>query len=308
LYNSPNSRVGALFPRGFVVCLSLAVVACATVGKQTEQRFATPEEATGALLDAIESDSRSSLVRVLGSEYRASIVTADWDAERDARREILQGANDIYWLREVSEQEVELVLGVERWPFPIPIVKGEGGWYFDTERGLEEIVDRRIGKNELTAIAISRAYVDAQIAYALADRDGDDWLEYAQRLSSTPGTRDGLYWETSADEAPSPFGPLVTDAERYLSSLGPGDPIRGYYFHILTGQGGNPSGGRYSYIVNGRMVAGFALVAFPAEYRATGAMTFVVSQRGVVYQKDLGDQGVSVEEYDPDDSWSVVTD
>ncbi len=290
------------------MCLSLAVGACATVGKQTEQRFSTPEEATGALLDAIESDSRASLVRVLGSEYRASIVTADWDAERDVRRKILQEASDIYSLREVSEQEVELVLGVERWPFPMPIVQGETGWYFDTERGLEEIVNRRVGKNELAAIALSRTYVDAQIAYALADRDGDGLLEYAQRLSSTPGTRNGLYWETSADQAPSPFGPLVTRAERYLSSLEPGDPIRGYYFHILTGQGGNPTGGRYSYIVNGRMVAGFALVAFPAEYRATGAMTFVVSQRGVVYQKDLGDQGVSVEEYDPDDSWSVVTD
>ena len=152
------------------------------------------------------------------------------------------------------------------------------------------------------------AWVDTPLRQHHAERPRRRTLQYAQRLSSRSGTQDGLYWPTTGEEPRSPLGPLVTGAERYLNTLDPGDPIHGYYYHVLTRQGDNSPGGRHDYIINGRMVAGFALLAFPAEYDNTGTMTFVVSQRGVVHQKDLGDQGSAVEEYDPDASWSAVTD
>ena len=202
---------------------------------------------------------------------------------------------------------MELIVGEEEWPFPILIVQEEEGWSFDTEDGIEEIVDRRIGRNELAAIAIARAYVDAQIEYARSDRDGDDVLEYAQRLASTPGERDGLYWEAESEEDLSPFGPLMQGAERYLETKEPGDPIKGYYFRILTRQGGNPPGGSHDYVINGNMIAGFALVAYPADYENSGVMTFVVSHRGKVHQKDLGEFS-EMDEYDPDHTWTEVED
>ena len=206
-----------------------------------------------------------------------------------------------------ARQEAQLVLGKEEWPFPMPLVRGEDGrWSFDTEEGLEVIVDRRIGRNELAAIAIAHAYVDAQIEYALEDHDGDEVLEYAQRLASSDGQHDGLYWESAPGEAESPLGPLVAGAEQYLDTVQPGDPIRGYRFRILTRQGPNPPGGAYEYVLDGDMIAGFALVAAPAEHGNTGIMTFVVNHTGRVYQKDLGAESAKVDAYDPDASWTLV--
>jgi hypothetical protein len=202
--------------------------------------------------------------------------------------------------------EMEVVLGAEEWPLPFPLVRDEdGSWRFDTAEGIEALLDRRIGRNELSAIAIANAYVDAQIEYAQADRDGDDVLEYARRLASSPGQRDGLYWQAAPGEDESPFGPLVQKAERYLDTVEPDDPIRGYYFKILTRQGENPPGGSYDYVINGNMLAGFALVAYPADYGNTGVMTFVVNHRGVIQQKDLG-AFTGMDRYDPDDSWDEV--
>jgi len=200
---------------------------------------------------------------------------------------------------------VELILGPKDWPLPISIVREEGVWRFDTEEGIEEIIDRRIGRNELTAIAIARAYLDAQIEYAREDRDGDEVLEYAQRLASTPGKKDGLYWEAESEDDLSPFGPLVRGAEHYLETKELGDPLKGYYFHVLKHQGEKPPGGRYDYVINGNMIAGFALVAYPDDYENSGVMTFVVSHHGKVYQKDLG-EFTGMLEYDPDESWTAV--
>ncbi len=180
-------------------------------------------------------------------------------------------------------------------------------WRFDTQEGIQEIVDRRIGRNELAAIAIARAYVDAQIEYATEDRNNDGVLGYAQRLASSPGKRDGLYWEAEPDEELSPFGPLVLGAERYLETKRPGDPIKGYYFRVLTRQGENPPGGRYDYVVDRNMILGFALVAYPADYENSGVMTFVANHRGKIHQKDLGEFG-DLDEYDPDDTWTEVED
>jgi hypothetical protein len=191
---------------------------------------------------------------------------------------------------------------------PILIQQDESDtWRFDTAEGIEELIDRRIGRHELVAIEIARTYVDAQIEYAKEDRDRDEVLEYAQRLASTPGQRDGLYWVTEPGEPESPFGPLIKGAERYFEHKQPGDPIQGYFFQILKRQGENPPGGAYDYVINGNMIAGFALVAWPERHGESGVMTFVVNHQGKAWQKDLGPFH-GMDAYDPDDSWSLVGD
>jgi hypothetical protein len=293
--------------RAILAALLLALAGCPDVGTQQQRTFATPEAAARAFLDALERDDVDALLAILGPEYRDQIVTPDWDAERDARRQIADAGKEKYELLELGQGEVELVLGPEDWPLPIPIIRDQETWRFDTEEGIEVIVDRRVGRNELTAIAIARAYVDAQIEYASEDRDDDGVLEYAQRLASSPGKRDGLYWEAEPDEELSPFGPLVQGAEDYLETKRPGDPIRGYYFRLLSRQGENPPGGRHDYVVNGSMIRGFALVAYPADHGNSGVMTFVVNHRGKIHQKDLGEFG-GMDAYDPDDTWAQVED
>ena len=295
-------------PFGVRAVLILALAAgCAGGWTQPQRTFATPEAAARAFLDALERDDLDGLLGILGPEYRDQIVTPDWDAEREARKDIADAAKETYTLHEIDQGEAELLVGAESWPFPIPIIREEAMWRFDTQEGIEEIVDRRIGRNELTAIAVAHAYVDAQIEYAREDRTNDGALEYAQRLPSSEGTRDGLYWEAESGEELSPFGPLVLGAERYLETKQPGDPIRGYYFQVLTRQGENPPGGRYDYVVNGNMTLGFALVAYPADHGNSGVMTFVVNHRGKIHQKDLGEFG-GMDEYDPDDTWIEVED
>jgi hypothetical protein len=197
-------------------------------------------------------------------------------------------------------------------------VKKDGGWFFDTEAGKEEILHRRIGKNELATLQVMRAYVDAQREYASRDRNGDEVLEYAQRLASTPGAKDGLFWPPGQDGEISPLGPLVAQAQGEGYRLeGKGQdstrqPFHGYLFKILTRQGKHAPGGKYSYLINGHMIGGFALVAWPAEYDESGIMTFIVNQQGRVYQKDLGPKtdklAAAMKAYDPDKSWSPSSD
>lgn len=269
------------------------------------QIFPSPEVAAQTVFDAIERDDRDALVAVFGKEYESRLVTPDWDANREIRQKIAAAGREKLAIEEGAGLTT-LVLGAEAWPFPMPLVRAEGGgWRFDTEEGLEVVIDRRIGRNELSAIAIVNAYVDAQIEYARVNRDGDELLEYAQRLVSTEGERDGLYWESGPGGEESPFGPFVKGAERYLETVEPGDPLRGYYFQILTRQGENAPGGAYDYVVDGHMRGGFGLVAYPADYGNSGIMTFVVNHRGVIQQKDLG-PFTGMDAYDPDDSWAAV--
>jgi hypothetical protein len=205
-----------------------------------------------------------------------------------------------------------LLIGEEAWPMPVPIVRTGERWRFATEEGEDELVNRRIGGNERSAIQVLRAYIDAQRAYAARDRDGDGVLQYAQKLASTPGKRDGLYWpaDPAKGEEASPFGPLIAEAAPYLKGHKAGDPYRGYRFRILTRQGKHAPGGAYNYVINGRMIAGFALVAFPAEYGKSGVMTFVVSHNGNVYEKDLGKDsaaiGAKMSAFDPGPGWTIV--
>jgi hypothetical protein len=216
----------------------------------------------------------------------------------------------------VSDTNIVIEMGNDSWPFPIPLVKERAGWHFDTEAGVEELINRRVGRNELDVLKSMRAYVDAQREYAREDHDGDGVLEYAQRLNSSPGKTDGLYWPTELNGEESPLGPLVAEAQgEGYSFAGKAEanpepqPFHGYYFKILTRQGTHSPGGKYDYVINGNMIGGFAMVAWPAEYGDTGVMTFIVNQQGRVYQKDLGSQtsklAQKMTEYDPDPTWRV---
>jgi hypothetical protein len=219
----------------------------------------------------------------------------------------------------VSDTLVILEIGNDLWPFPVPIVKRDGGWFFDTDAGKDELLSRRVGKNELATLPVMRAYVDAQREYATSDHDGDGVLEYAQRLVSSPGKQDGLYWPSDLDGEESPLGPLVAFAqiEGYSPELRDEKeiergPFHGYYFKILTRQGKHALGGKYDYVINGNMIGGFAMVAWPAEYGSSGIMTFIVNQQGRVYQKDLGPKtsrlAIKMKAYDPDLGWTLSPD
>jgi hypothetical protein len=207
-------------------------------------------------------------------------------------------------------------VGTNDWPFPIPLVQQNGRWFFDTAAGKEELLNRRIGQNELAALEVARAYVQAQREYASRDRDGDEVLEYATKLNSSPGNHDGLYWPPEPGGEISPLGPLVANAQgegyRFRREGGAQEPFHGYFFKMLTRQGRHAAGGKYDYVINGNMIGGFALVAWPAEYGDTGVMTFIVNQQGVVWQKDLGAKtgkvAAQMKAYDPDASWSLSPD
>jgi hypothetical protein len=215
-------------------------------------------------------------------------------------------------LEKDGPDKVTLVFGREGWPFPIPLVRGQSGWSFDTEAGEQEILNRRIGRNELGAIDVARAYVRAQRTYAASDHDGSGVMAFAQRMASTPGKRDGLYWPAVEGQPLSPFGPLVASAvaEGYSKKSDKPTPYHGYLYRVLTAQGAHAPGGAYSYIINGHMIGGFALVAYPVDYGNSGVMTFIVNQQGVVYEKDLGDDTATVAAkmtvYDPDSTWDKV--
>jgi hypothetical protein len=228
------------------------------------------------------------------------------------RAKILAAMQTLHVLKEPSADRRVLVIGDAAWPMPIPIVRAGDRWRFATEEGADEIVNRVIGGNERNAIYVMHAYIDAQRAYAARDRDGDGVLQYAQKLASAPGKHDGLYWPADAakDEEVSPFGPLIAESAAYLKGHVAGDPYRGYHFRILTRQGKSAPGGAYSYVINGRMIAGFAMVAYPAEYGKSGVMTFIVSHNGKVYEKDLGKDsaqiGAQMTTFDPGAGWQEV--
>ena len=216
-------------------------------------------------------------------------------------------------LEKPEESTTILHVGKDDWQFPIPLTRtGDGKWFLDTEAGKAELLVRRIGKNELEAIQICRLYVQAQREYASGDRDGSGVVKYAQKILSTRGKRDGLYWSAQADQGQSPLGSLIEKAklEGYQPTPGKRTPYHGYCYRVLKRQGSSAPGGKYDYVINGNMVAGFALVAFPAKYESSGIMTFVVNQSGNVYQKDLGAKTIGIArhmpEYNPDTGWTIV--
>lgn len=298
-----SSRLASVV-RGYALAL---LISLPLVGVAAEQRtFATPEEAVSVLIEAFQSPEDAGLIAIFGEEHQRLVVSPDKAENAAMRTKALSALQTFHALEPVTPTRMTLLVGTEAWPFPIPLVRERGAWRFATEVGEDEIINRRIGANERSAITVLRAYLDAQRQYASRDRNGDEVLEYAQKLASTPGQQDGLYWEANADEEASPFGPLIAASSEYLQGHAVGDAFRGYHFRVLKRQGKNAPGGAFNYVINGRMIAGFAMVAYPAEYGVTGVMTFVVSNTGKIYEKNLGQAGAKVREFNPDASWKKV--
>jgi hypothetical protein len=277
-----------------------------------QDTYATPEAAVDALMAALKADSDSALVAIFGDENKRLVVNPDKAEASATRKKILAAMQVLRVLHEPAKDRRVLLIGDEAWPMPIPIVRAGDRWRFATEEGEDELINRRIGGNERNAIYVLRAYIDAQRAYATQDRDGDGVLQYAQKLASAPGKHDGLYWPADAakgDEA-SPLGPLIAESAPYREGHKAGDPYRGYHFRILPRQGKSAPGGAYGYVINGRMVGGFAMVAYPAEYGSSGVMTFIVNHNGKVYEKDLGKKsaaiGAKMTTFDPGAGWNEV--
>jgi hypothetical protein len=270
-----------------------------------QKTFSSAEEASKAFVAAAQRNDEKAMLEILGPDGRQTVSSGDDTEDAETRAKFVKKYEEMHRLVTEPDGTVCLYIGAENWPTPIPIVKKGDVWYFDTEAGKKEILYRRVGRNELSAIRICQELVAAQKEYYLAKHG-----EYAQKIFSEEGQHNGLYWKVAAGEPQSPVGPLVATAvaEGYAKGQGgPPIPYRGYYFHMLTRQGKTAPGGAKDYIVNGKMTEGFAFVAYPAEYRSSGVMTFIVGADGVVYQKDLGKKTESVDktlkEYNPDSSW-----
>jgi hypothetical protein len=280
----------------------------ALAAKSKQKTFEKPEAAVEALVKALRDGSEKELLAIFGPGSETLISSGDKIDDRERRENFVRLYGEANRLEPAGDREVIVHVGKNDWPFPIPIVKAGESWRFDTKQGREEILNRRIGENELDAIQTCLAIVDSQREYAAVDRNGDGLLEYAQKFYSTRGKMDGLYWEVKPGEKPSPLGPLVAKAqgEGYMPGGKPA-PYNGYFFRILTAQGKSARGGAYSYLVKGKMVGGFAVVAYPATYAVSGVKTFIVNHEGVVYEKDLGLKTVklakSMKAYNPDKTW-----
>jgi len=299
-----------------VVAAVFAVVfSCGSVyAKVTQKTFPSPEKAVEAMVDAVKADDIQSLLAIFGSGSRHIILSGDPVEDKQGHEWFIKHYEEKNRLEEASGK-ITLHLGSDDWPFPIPIVKAGNGWRFDTAAGKQEILARRVGRNELNAIQVCLAYVDAQREYAMKKaRQGEGLLEYAQKFVSSPGKQDGLYWQAGEGQEQSPIGPLFAAARDQGYGRKPlgeeSEPYHGYFYRILTAQGKNAPGGAQGYVVGGKMIGGFALIAYPAHYRASGVMTFIVNHDGVVYQKNLGKTNKkaaqAVKAFDPDKTWTRV--
>lgn len=276
-------------------------------GAQAQQSYKTPEDAAAALAAAVKSGPRD-ILKVLGRAAEDIVFSGDEVADNDIRQRFSSMYDARHGIKAEGNKSATLVLGPDEFLFPIPLVNTKAGWEFDTDEGRIEVLRRRIGRNELDAIQTALAFVDAQNEYADKDR-GEGAGVYAQRIVSSPGKKDGLFWRDDSD--PSPLGPLAAQASSEGYKAGEGmTPYHGYYFRILKGQGPDAPGGALNYVVKGKMIGGFALIAWPAEYGNSGVMTFVVNHAGVVYQKDLGKRTDFVAKrltlFDPDQTWKKV--
>lgn len=292
-----------------LVSLAMVALLCATANAQ--QAFKTPDEAASALAGAAKAGDPKAIVTVLGPDGDDIVSSGDPVADAATRDKFLAAYDAKHQITMEGDNKAIMVIGNDDFPLPIPLVRRDGAWRFDTAAGREEILFRRIGKNELDAIQASLAYVDAQNEYAEKDRTGAGKGLYAQRIVSSAGKKDGLYWPDAPNSDPSPLGELVAKATAQGYRTGEGrTPYHGYYFKILTKQGPAASGGELEYVAKGKMFGGFALVAYPAEYRNSGVMTFIVNHDGIVYEKDLGPASAKIAErmtaYNPDGTWHKV--
>lgn len=302
--------------RFMALMLFTAALAPGCAGTQ-QSRFASPEQATDTLIQALRSNDQNQLRQILGPDSDELISSGDAIADKNGVAVFLQEYDAKHSLIQEADGSRTLVIGNNDWPLPIPVTKDdeEGNWYFDTPAGMDEIINRRIGRNELATIQVCLAIVDAQQEYALEDRDGNGLPDYALDFRSDAGKKNGLYWKTAEGERPSPLGPLVVHAasKGYFTPRSLSDnlrPFHGYKFRMLKAQGPHATGGEMSYVVKGTMIGGFAVIAYPADYGVSGIMTFIVCQDGVVYQRDLGmktDQAAEkITAFDPSPEWTKV--
>jgi Protein of unknown function (DUF2950) len=293
----------------FVLAVVLLLMTTRVWGqKATQETFPTAEDAVVAMVDALKADDKQKLLAIFGPEVREVASSDNAAADRNGRDLFLAAYYERAQLLGNSTKKT-LLVGSEDWPFPIPLTKGAGGWKFETALGLQELRNRRIGRNELATIRTCHEFVKAQKEYAQSGHDGKPAGVFAQKFVSDPGKQDGLYWKVEEGQQPSPLGDLAAEAaaEGYKRGTDKPNPFRGYYFRMLTAQGAGAKGGEKNYLVNGDMRGGFAMIAFPAEYGASGVMTFLVSGDGIVFQKDLGADTAKIageiKEYNPDKTW-----
>lgn len=324
-------RQGLSFVLALGFGFGMGFCAAPAASAQTPQQltFSSPDEALQALVSAVRAKDRAALEKLFGPDEEKLLSGDQVEDDKDLS-DFSEAAQESAKLQKDTESKDTVVVGKDNWPYPIPIVEKDGKWMFDTREGLDEVLNRRVGENELSAIETCRAYALAQWEYYTeGDWDHDGVAEYAQHFVSSPGKHDGLYWETMEGEKPSPLGQLIAAAraegygpkEQAADAGGKGGsekeapaqahaPYHGYYFKILTRQGVHAPGGKYSYIINGNMIAGYALVAYPDKWGSSGVMTFIVNQQGRVYEKNLGSNTVKIAggmtEYDPDPSWKRV--
>lgn len=309
LLNARSTLCAAL-----LIALSFGGISFAATAQQ--KTFASADEAVKAAVAAAKSNDDKELLAIFGTSAKDLISSGDPVADKQRRADFLRAYDEKNRLERQGDTIV-VVIGKDDWPFPIPLVKKGENWVFDTDKGREEILNRRIGDNELYTIQVMLALVDAQREYAMKDHEGDGIHKYAQKFHSETGKKDGLYWEAKSGEERSPLGPIMAHAQKagytgkQQSSSQTAVPYHGYFYKILTAQGKDASGGAYSYLVTGKMIGGFGFVAFPAQYGNSGVMTFIVNHEGKVFQKDLGKNTPSVaaamKEYNPDKTWTEVT-
>ena len=294
--------------RAFVVALLIVTAACSRVTSQRD--FASIDDALGALIAAARSDDTRALTRVLGKEAEPALDSGDPVQDRNARGRFVRAYEAEHTLSRDSTGAATLLVGADRWPFPFPLVQNNGRWRFDSEAGADEIVNRRIGANELATIQSCLAFVDAEREYYMRNPQRSSLLQFAQRLVSAKGQKDGLYWPTPEGGRPSPLGAAFARAQSegyFEKGASKNEPLRGYIYRLLTSQGPHAEGGAYNYLVGDKMIGGFALIAVPAEYGRSGVMTFIVNHDGVVFSKDLGPDthtaARAIQSFDPDPTW-----
>lgn len=315
-----SSGLPSLFGKTLVMTIATWAISVALAAQmaaaETRKSFDAPEEAAQSLVAALKSNDEQVLLAILGKSLKEWIESGDPVADRSARDNFISAYDQKHAIERDNDGNANLVIGDDEFPFPIPLVKTKNKWAFDPELGKQEIIDRRVGKNELDTMQTLLAIVDAQDEYAALDPLGKGAREYARRFISSPGKHDGLYWPTTESEPPSPLGALVAEAATagYRPSARGGEssnqPYNGYYFRLLKGQGQHAAGGRYSYIVNGRMIGGFAVIAWPAKYGASGYKTFIINHDQTIYEADLGPRtgalAGDIDTFDPDEKWKKV--
>ena len=299
-----------------LLTIILPLAACRkseTPGKPSISVFASPDDASNALLAAAKSGDQNALLAIFGSDSKEVISSGDPVQDKNSAAAFVAGYGVMHRWRKLTDGAQILLVGADNFPFPIPLKRnGDGKWFFDTAAGKDEVLDRRIGRNELAIIDVCRAVVDAQAEYFSRPHDGEKTKQYAMKFISDPGKQNGLYWKSPEGQPASPLGPLAAfaAADGYSVKQDAHTPFHGYYFHLLTGQTDKAPGGAKNYIVDGKMTGGFAFVAYPAEHGNSGVMTFMINQDGVLLQKDLGKTTTqtvtAMTQFDPDPGWIIV--